>query len=317
MTAVAPPHVMFRHVLISSWLVGRLQLYFSSSSLLLLLLAFASGSPGGPLRPVPRHCNWLPSSALGCSECLHCNGTSGGSPSQNWGTGANAIVQDVLRHSMTTLPFTTALPPRFPNIALPRCCLLRAGGRWASGPDLVTPLWAAMRHPWAQPAASTAAGGRSGGLGSSRARQPPLRPARRPPVRMSAALGWQTWANLSGKLGRALVPLEYEQERGAWGAGQDARPCPSCGHAALVTSASPVCNVPDPCHRFMHLASPYVMGHRGKTFVIVIPGEVSASRPPTLSNLRPQPLEPCLSVTPAWPPHAGGAAQGPSRTAAG
>ena len=26
--------------------------------------------------------------------------------------------------------------------------------------------------------------------------------------------------------------------------------------------------------RFMHLASPYVMGHRGKTFVIVIPGEV-------------------------------------------
>lgn len=28
--------------------------------------------------------------------------------------------------------------------------------------------------------------------------------------------------------------------------------------------------------RFLHMASPYVAGHRGRTFVVVIPGEVGA-----------------------------------------
>ena len=31
--------------------------------------------------------------------------------------------------------------------------------------------------------------------------------------------------------------------------------------------------------RFLHMASPYVAGHRGRTFVVVIPGEVGAASP--------------------------------------
>ena len=48
---------------------------------------------------------------------------------------------------------------------------------------------------------------------------------------------------------------------------------------------------PPPCSlfvRFLHLASPYVAGHRGRTFVITIPGEVGAAGcgPPLLPTGR-------------------------------
>ena len=50
-------------------------------------------------------------------------------------------------------------------------------------------------------------------------------------------------------------------------------PMPQHSVSTAASMLHPLCSL---FVRFLHMASPYVAGHRGRTFVITIPGEVGA-----------------------------------------
>lgn len=67
-------------------------------------------------------------------------------------------------------------------------------------------------------------------------------------------------ARPAGAPGPILFEYGEESEEGSSGAGYTSSAHPRADYSLFV--------------RFLHLASPYVVGHRGRTFVVVIPGEV-------------------------------------------
>ena len=180
------------------------------------------------------------------------------------------------------------------------CSTARGGGwgaGWGSGP--AAPV--ALRPPSTRYARSIVASGGKFGTGAGHAAGRPLPSWRRPPqTTMKGVWPLKTWGSSSGGCSMCRV-RRGGRKGGACRAGEPRERCPSWaggGRAGGLgwrgLSALPQLQglfmtfSSSTCCRFMHLASPYVQGHRGKTFVVVIPGEVrrSSRLPPACFGCR-------------------------------